>query len=668
MRWKRRLLALVFSFLGLAVALLVAAYGLSAFGERWFWSLAFALRGPKTPDSCICIIGIDDPSISDLEDAGIRYPFPRSIYGELVRRLADAGASQVIFDILFSTEPWDESEDEALRDGIRYAQERGTGVILSVLWEMIGRSVEGKELGTVATLELPTDTLLEADPELAVVSALTKLSFKEKELAFREYQGKRYYSQAVQVFRQVLKNEGKLAEFDASPERFGVNRYHDFLINYYGPDQTVRTQPFSTLFPDLTAPTWQEGSSEEVDMSPFRGAIVFVGSTATADNDYFMTPYEKMFGVETNAQALNTLLKHDLIRPIDWRFTMVVLLLIALVSWLLAVSLRPLWSMVAFLVLGALFISFLFVMFARFSVLMEFTMSSTALFTTFFFSLGFRVLTEEADKRWIRATFGRYMAPDIVKEIIEKPELAELGGTQREVALLFADIRNYSTISEPLDPVQTVEFLNRFLSEVSEIIMANGGFVDKFMGDGIMAVFGAPVPLENACASAVETALEMVGAVHKRGGEFVHELPVSTFRIGVGIHYGTVVMGNVGSGRRMDYTCIGDVVNVASRLEDQTKEYHSAVLISEEVARHLGNEFDYEYLDETMVKGRAAPVRIYEVHHPEGEEITDLSSVVKTPRKIPKHRKPSAGADAGESGYVEGSVGEAAAPPDGEGR
>ncbi|OPX23934.1 MAG: hypothetical protein B1H03_00040 [Planctomycetales bacterium 4484_113] len=634
MNWKRRLLALAFSFLGLGIAWLIAAYGLSAFGERWFWSMAFALRGPKVPDSRICIVGIDDASISDLQDAGIPYPFPRSLHGELLRRLADAGAQEVIFDILFSTEPWDESEDQALRDAIRYAQEHGTTVILSALWEVRGKSIQGREVASVATLELPTDTLMEAEPELAIVSALTKLSFKERELAFRDYQGKRYYSQAVQAFRQLLKDEGKLSRFDAAPGEFGISRYHDFLINYYGPSETIRTWQLATLFPDKTAATWEQGSAELPDMSSFKGAIVFVGSVATADNDYFLTPFDRMFGVETNAQALNTLMKHDLIYPVDWRLTIVVLILLALVSWLLAVSLRPLWSMFAFIVLGALFVSLVFLLFTQFNVLMEFTMSSTAFFATFFFSLGFRVLAEESDKRRIRATFGRYMAPDIVKEIIENPQLAVLGGTEREVALLFSDIRNYSTISEPLDPGQTVDFLNRFLTEVSEIIMGNGGFVDKFMGDGVMAVFGAPVPLENPCASAVRAGLQMVEAVYRRSASFTEGIPVSTFRIGVGIHYGTVVMGNVGSGRRMDYTCIGDVVNVASRLESETKAYHTAILVSEEVAQHLGGDFSYSYLDETMVKGRSTPVRIYEVHHPEGPEITDLSSVVKTPRKI----------------------------------
>jgi len=661
MSWKRKLLALAFSLLGLTVAWLVAAFGLSAFGERWFWGMAFGMRGVKQPDPRICIIGIDDHSISDFEDAGILYPLPRSLHGELVRRLADAGARVVIFDILFSTEPWDESEDEALRDGIRYAQAKGTTVILSVLWELSGRSVEGKEVATLATLELPTDVLLEAEPELAVVSALTKLSYKEKEIAFRDYQRTRYYSQAVQAFRQVLKDERRLSEFDATPERFGISRYHDYLINYYGPDQTIRTWQFATLFSDVTASTWEQGAAEQpVDMSSFKDAIVFVGSTATADNDYFLTPFDRMFGVETNAQALNTLLRRDPIHPVDWRLTIAVLLLIAVASWLLAVSLRPIWSLTAFVVAGGLLIGFLFLMFVVANVLMEFTMSSTAFFTTFFFALGFRVLTEEAEKRRIRATFGRYMAPDIVKEIIDNPHLAALGGSEREVALLFSDIRNYSTISEPLDPVQTVGFLNRFLTVVSEIIMANGGFVDKFMGDGIMAVFGAPVPLANPCASAAKAALEMVEAVYRRGGEFVGDIPVSAFRIGVGIHYGTVIMGNVGSGRRMDYTCVGDVVNVASRLESQTKEYHTAVIISEEVAQRLGDEFRCEYLDEAMVKGRSTLVRIYEVLHPEGPEVTDLSSVVKTPRKIPAHRRkapPGSGeATGGEAVAGEGDI------------
>ncbi len=636
MRDKRRYIAYVFSLLGALVALIIAPLQFSEFTEHWFWNQSFRFRGEKEPDPRISIIGIDDASISLLEEAGILYPFPRSMYGKLLDALSDAGARVVIFDILFSTEPWDISEDEAFRDAILRAQEKGTAVILSAGWEVTSGVGGAGEQGQLASLELPTDTLLEANPKIAIVSALTKLSYKNKEMAFVDFERNRYFSQAVQAYREILKDDGKLEEFDKNPEKFGISAVNDFRINYYGPMGSIPTHPIAMMFPEeLEEKVWEKGKGEmkQIRTSEFKNGIVFVGSVATVDNDYFWTPYEKLFGVETNAHALNTLLTQDIIRSVDWRVTIGIILLISLVSWVLSVFLRPLISLLAFLAWAMLFEAFLYSMFIYANVLMEFTLSTTSLFTCFFFSLGFRVFAEESEKHRIRATFGRYMAPDVVKEIIDNPRLAELGGIEREVALLFTDIRNYSTISEGLDPHQTVQFLNRFLERASETVMLEGGFVDKFTGDGLMAVFGAPVPLENSCASAVRTALAMVETVHHHWEDFVGDLPIPRFRIGVGIHFGKVVMGNIGSGKRMDYTCIGDVVNVAARIESETKRFLHAVLISEEVHRRLSDSFKCEYLGEAFVKGRKTAVRLYRVMHPASEEITDLSQTFESSGK-----------------------------------
>ncbi len=634
---KRNTVALLFTLLGLSVAMLVGVFGFWAFGERWFWSLVFYLRGPKQPVSTIKIIGIDDASIAHLEDAGILYPFPRSLYAELLDKLSEAGARIVIFDILFSTEPWDISEDEALRDAIIRAKSRGTEVVLSAVWEK--SSFRPPNLGEqeLAVLDDPTDTLLEADPQIAIVSALEKLSFKSREIYFRKHQGKVYYSQSALAYRILLEDEGRLDELDANPQKFGITKNLDFFINYYGPSGTIPTYQIGSFFTEVLEQVYKE-SVEDLptpDLSQFKDSVVFVGSISTVDNDYFMTPYEKMFGVETNAHALNTLLTQDIIKPVDFRVTAFILILIAAACWMIVVMLRPLFSVLAFILLVLGFEAFLIGMFIYSNYLMEFTMSTTALFTTFFFTLGFRVLTEEAEKRKLRATFSRYLAPHVVKEIIENPKLAELGGMKRQVALLFADIRNYSTIAESLDPHQTVEFLNGFLSKVSDVIMENGGFVDKFVGDGLMAVFGAPVPLDNACESAVRSALKMVEIVYKESSEIMKDLPVKEFRIGIGVHFGEVVMGNVGSGKKMDYTCIGDVVNVASRIEAQTKKFMSAILISEEVYKRLSGDFKCEYIAETVVKGRKGPIRLYRVIHPDGEEITDLSRYLLDKKNAP---------------------------------
>jgi adenylate cyclase len=621
MSLKRRLAAVIFAFIGLAVAAYINSIGAADYTELFFKRTVFHIRGKVKPDPRIFIAGIDDNSISLLQEAGVMYPFPRTLHADLIRKLADAGAKVAVFDILFSTEPFDPAEDEAMRDAINYARNKGMTVVLSCA---LARSEFASGLAAEQqSLEKPTDVIMEAQPLLAVVNTGQKLSYKEKEFAIIEsLSGETLYSQAAQAYR-VLSTGGSKT-MDDNPSSLGISGNGDFIVNYIGPDGSVPSDQFVLFFPELVSKSFG-GGTQAMDMSKFKDAAVFVGSRAKADNDYFMTPFGEMYGVETNTQALNTLLTGGAIRTVNTDFIAAFVLLLALLAWLFTAFLRPVPSFIAFTVVLVAYEAAIVWAFVFHNFQMPFTYPSATLFFAFFFSLSFRVLTEEAEKRRIRATFSRYMAPDIVKEIIDNPDLADLGGNDREVALLFSDIRNYSTISEKLDPHQTVEFLNRYLTEVSDIIMRNGGFVDKFMGDGVMSIFGAPVKRENPCADAVRSALEMVELLVDRMDGIVSGLPVPHFRVGIGIHYGHVIMGNVGSARRMDYTCIGDVVNVASRLETETKHFGTAILISDDVQEKIGDEFILELLGETMVKGRTAPVKVYKVLHERGLEMTDIT-------------------------------------------
>lgn len=630
MSLRRRLFAIIFAFIGLAAAAFVNQLGVSDFTELFYKQFAFHTRGKLQPDPRIRIVGIDEHSIKQLEGVGIFYPFPRTLHAELIRKLTDAGARVAIFDILFSTEAFDLSEDEALRDAIVYARERDTTVIFSCAIEY--SRVESGLAGDIGALITPTDTIMQGQPVLALVNTAQKLSYKEKERVSLEAFGETFHSQAAQAYRVVVEDQGRV--FEESIAAAGLHESSTYIINYIGPDGTIPNDQFANLFKELSEQSFQktevetgkgEGTAMGVDWTKYRDAVVFVGSRAQPDNDYFMTPFGQMFGVETNAQALNTLLKSGVIHPVNPGITLVFVLLFVLVSWLFAANLRPLPGFLAFTTVLAGYLAGILLAFIYGRLLMDFTYPTATLLFSFFFSLSFRVLTEEAEKRRIRSTFGRYLAPDIVKEIIDNPELADLGGSEREVALLFSDIRSYSTISENLDPRQTVEFLNRFLTEVSDVIMRNGGFVDKFMGDGVMAIFGAPVPRENPSADAVRSALAMAELVVDGMGDLTRGLPVPHFRIGIGIHYGKVVMGNVGSARRMDYTCIGDVVNVASRLETETKAFGTAILISNDVRDRIGEDFVCEHLGDAQVKGRKAPVEVYKVLHPRGPEITDIA-------------------------------------------
>ncbi len=621
MSLKRRLTAVIFAFIGLAIATYIHSIGATDYAELFFKRTVFHIRGKLSPAPNIFIAGIDDNSISLLQEAGVAYPFPRTLHAELIKKLANARAKIVVFDILFSTEPFEEAEDEAMRDAINYAREKGTSVILSCA--LVESKFSSGLEAVQQSLEQPTDVIMEGHPLLAVVNTAQRLSYKEKEYAIIESAGgETLYSQAAQAYR-ILSESGSKA-MDEFPGTLGISDNGDFIVNYIGPDGSVPSDQFMLFFPELVEKSFG-GGTQAMDWGKFKDSVVFIGSRAKADNDYFMTPFGEMYGVETNTQALNTLLIGNAIRTVDRYLITALVILLALLAWLFTAFLRPVPSFIAFTAVLVAYEAAIVWAFIFHNLQMPFTYPSATLFFAFFFSLSFRVLTEEAEKRRIRATFSRYMAPDIVKEIIDNPDLADLGGIDREVALLFTDIRNYSTISEKLDPHQTVEFLNRYLTEISDIIMRNGGFVDKFMGDGVMAIFGAPVLRGNPCADAVRSALEMVEILVGHMDGIVAGLPVPHFRVGIGIHFGHVIMGNVGSAKRMDYTCIGDVVNVASRLESETKHFGTAILISGDVQEKLGDGFILELLGETVVKGRTAPVKVYKVLHERGVEMTDIT-------------------------------------------
>jgi adenylate cyclase len=189
---------------------------------------------------------------------------------------------------------------------------------------------------------------------------------------------------------------------------------------------------------------------------------------------------------------------------------------------------------------------------------------------------------------------------------------------------LFNDIRNYSTITENLLPHQIVELLNCYFGEATEIIRRNEGFVDKYLGDGLMACFGGPVPTKDPAGDAVRAALEMIRALQDKVRPVLREANLPVFNAGIGIHVGKVVMGNIGSESRMDYTVIGDVVNVAARVESQTKEFGWAVIVTREAKRAAGEGFDYELVGTRRVKGREQPVEMYRVIDPTAPDMYRL--------------------------------------------
>jgi adenylate cyclase len=226
-------------------------------------------------------------------------------------------------------------------------------------------------------------------------------------------------------------------------------------------------------------------------------------------------------------------------------------------------------------------------------------------------AVGFnRMIHGLRERRLLHDAFGKYVTRQ-VSEAVLKGEL-ELGGERREISILFSDIRGFTTLSEKMEPEEVVSFLNKYLGVMVGVITRHGGTLDKFIGDGIMAIFGAPLDLESHTDSAVRAALEMREKLEVVNEELEREDGVS-IRIGIGINTGEVIVGNIGSEQKMEYTAIGDHVNLAARIESLNKEHDTDILISENTSSRLGGGFGLRDMGEMKVKGKEEAVRIFAV-------------------------------------------------------
>ncbi|MCB9677707.1 MAG: adenylate/guanylate cyclase domain-containing protein [Alphaproteobacteria bacterium] len=393
---------------------------------------------------------------------------------------------------------------------------------------------------------------------------------------------------------------GHAVEMDDSLER----------IVFRGPPGTWPRVPFWKL----TEP----GALTDAEKALLHGAIAIVGATHTGSTDRLRSPFgeQLMPGAEVHANALGTLLSgrrlHAL--PLPGRAGLVLLL-----TWLAATAFLLSDVRAGGAALGATALAVPLVGYAAFStgdLLFPVASVELAVGVAFAGAFTWRYLGEESEKRHLRRVFQRYVSDAVVDDILSSPDGLRLGGERRQITVLFTDIRNFTTFSEDLEPEEIVEMLNVYFDRACRPILDQGGVVDKFIGDAIMAVFGAPVGSDDHADRAIAAALEISRAADGfrewMAARFPdRELPV--FDIGIGIHTGAAVVGNIGFERRTEYTVIGDAVNVASRLEGLTKTVGCRLLVSRDALAAAKQGYQTGRSADMSVKGREEPVAVVEI-------------------------------------------------------
>jgi len=567
----------------------------------------FLIRGPLAPPDNVVIAAIDEKSIARLG----RFPWSRDKMAGLVNKLAANGAELIVFDVIM-TEP--EVHDQELASAMREAG----NVILPVVFAF-DQTVDRKNHELLASsMLLPVPTLSDEAMALGHINMLadrdgtlrwetTAIENGGKVVQSIDLQTAAFYM-GVPPDRIVTSDEG----IQLGKKRFiPTNRQGQFLINYYGTTNTFKHIPISDIVDDKVTP------------AELRGKIILIGATtAKGVFDLRVTPFTaEMPGIEKHASVIASIVENRLLKKASPLTDLGNLLFSGLLFSLLIVRFRPLGASI--FTAGALLLMALvgYYFFAIGNVWLNLTFPALNMLSISVVLTAYSYAVEEQYARQIRAMFSSYATERLVDVLINNPEMAKLGGERREVTVLFSDVRGFTTFSEKYAPEEVVAILNEYLGVMTEVVFRWEGTIDKFIGDAIMAFWGAPLRQENHAELAVKCAIDMISSLEQLQKKWESE-GKEALKIGIGINTGEVIVGNIGAeGKKMDYTVIGDHVNLGSRVESLTKKYNAQILITEfsynkiaELARDggLGN-VSIKGLDKVIVKGKETPVTIYEV-------------------------------------------------------
>lgn len=386
-------------------------------------------------------------------------------------------------------------------------------------------------------------------------------------------------------------------------------------INFAGGQESFAYYPYHLFVPKPGADQKKKNEHYATykDFDSFEDKIIFVAIyKALGLVDVHKSPYGPMFGIEHHANAVNTVLNQDFLYEFGSKQNYLIILVIALVMGLLLPRFSTI-AAAAFSILGV--IVYIFVaqyVFNKFSIIYAFATPAIQIIISFSIITVYRVLTEEKKSKYIKSTFSKFVSKSVVNELLSDPDNLQLGGEDRIITVYFSDIRGFTSISEALSPQELVNFLNEYLSSMTEIILKYDGTLDKYMGDAIMAFWGAPLPMEDHALRAVKCSLEMMAELHRMQQEWIKE-GKPPINIGIGLNTGNATVGNMGSANRMDYTCMGDTVNLGSRLEGINKVYETNIIMSEYTYAQVKDYVIARELDLIQVKGKTQPVYIYEL-------------------------------------------------------
>ena len=565
-----------------AVAALAAAIGIGCYGfglvhglELGSVDTRFSVRGDQEPPPELAIVGIDDDTFSELK---LQWPFPRRLHAKVIDQLVKDGAKAIAFDVQF-TEATDPRDDNALVEAVHRA-----GNVVLATSEVSGQGKHAifggnavlRRIGARAgnTVYIPdSDGTVRRFPY--ALQNLESFAVASAEVAKGEF---------IEEDGFDAPDGGAWIDYAGPPRTFPTYSYVDVLYGRVNPDR-------------------------------FRDKIVVVGATSPVLQDVKQTPYggELMSGSEVQANAIATVLDDVPLRSAPGWLNIALILLLAAIGPLAGFLMRPVMALILALGSALVFVAISQLAFNT-GTIVAVVCPLLALVVGAVGTLAVHYLLAAFERQRVRFTFSRFVPEDVVDQVLSEGEgELQLGGVRRESTVLFSDLRGFTSYSEAREPGEVVEVLNVYLGEMTDAIMDHGGTLVSYIGDGIMAVFGAPLEQDDHADRAIAAAQEMLEVRLPSFCRWMQESGHGEgFQMGIGLNSGDVMSGQVGSERRREYTTIGDTTNTASRLEGMTKGTPHSVFISDSTKEaRVRPEPELVDVGELEVRGREMPLQVW---------------------------------------------------------
>ena len=587
----------------------------------------------------VVVVTVDQPDLDFFKTQGATWPWPRQLYAPLIDFCRRGQAKAVIFDILYTeASTYGQEDDQRFAAAATAAgnvifpfflsrEEKPSSPGTDQVLKKAALAISGsppRQITPYQSLLAPIPPLVAAAKTLGNVECRPDLDgiYRRVPLVTR-FQGHWLPILGLAAFQDGHPGapwrfqDGNLCQ---GKLRIPLDAQGRFLLKYRGPSRSHQRFAVTNLI--KSEYRLEHGQPSLIPPEVLKGKWVFVGLTAPGLMDLKASPVSAVYaGVEIHATLLDNLLRGDFLRTVPpglWWVWTLVLTAVMVVTVLFVSGMSGLVAnLIALAAFNALHLGLCFLAFSL-SWYADPVTPDLALNFGFALAAAYSYATEGRQKHAIRGMFAQYMSEVVINHLLEHPEKLKLGGERRQVTLFFSDLAGFTTLSEKLDPETVVALLNDYLSLMTEIILEEEGTVDKFEGDAIMAFWGAPLDQEDQAVRACRAALRQAAALQDLNRQFpARNLPVLNLRMG--LHTGEAIVGNLGSQKRFDYTVIGDSVNLASRLEGLNKFYGTGIMASEATSSACGDLVEFRELDWVAVKGRKAPVTVYQVLALKGE-------------------------------------------------